>query len=98
MAVGRGRMLRSRPLEGPALREVIKQRLADGTLPLTRPDKLYAGRGSGEPCTGCGEPIYPMQIEYELDYPGERRTLRLHLECAGLWEALRLRRGAEPGW
>jgi len=33
-----------------------------------------------------------MQIEYEFDYAGERQTLRLHLECAGLWEALRLRR------
>jgi hypothetical protein len=34
-----------------------------------------------------------MQIEYEFDYEGRRQTLKLHLECAGLWEALRLRRG-----
>ena len=69
------------------------QKLGDGTLPLTRPEKLSAGAGSGAPCTGCGEPIYPMQIEYELDFEGRRQTLKLHLECAGLWEALRLRRG-----
>ena len=85
-------MLRSRPLDGRGLRELIKQKLDDGTLPLTRPEKLYAGAGSGHPCKACGEPIYPMQIEYEFDYAGERQTLRLHLECAGLWEALRLRR------
>jgi hypothetical protein len=85
-------VLASSPLDGPALRELIKQKLDDGTLPLTRPENLYAGPGSGARCTGCGEPIYPMQIEYEFDYEGERQTLRLHLECAGLWEALRLRR------
>ena len=83
-------------MEGPALRELIKQRLADGTLPLSRPDKLFAGHGSGAPCKACDEPIYPMQIEHEFNYEGERQTFRLHLECAGLWEALRLRRGVEP--
>jgi hypothetical protein len=83
-------------LDGPALRELIKKKLDDGTLPLTRPQTTYGGPGTGEHCDGCGEPIYPMQIEYEFDYAGERRTLRLHLECAGLWEALRLKRGAPP--
>ena len=79
-------------MDGPALRQLIKQKLDDGTLPLTRPEKLYAGPGSGETCKACGDPIYPLQIEYEFDYAGERQILRLHLECAGLWEALRLGR------
>jgi len=83
-------------LDGPALRELIKQKLDDGTLPLTRPEALYGGPGTGEPCTACGEPIYPIQIEYEFAYADGRRILRLHLECAGLWEALRLKRGAPP--
>jgi len=46
---------------------LIKQKLDDGTLRWTRPEKLYAGPGSGERCKACGDPIYPLQIEYEFD-------------------------------
>jgi hypothetical protein len=34
-------------------------------------------------------------VEYELNYPDEYRTFRLHLGCAGLWEAVRLTRGLD---
>jgi hypothetical protein len=39
--------------------------------------------------------ILRVQVEYELNYPDERRTVRLHLGCAGLWEAVRLTRGLD---
>jgi hypothetical protein len=65
------------------------------TLPTERPEhKIYAGYG-GAPCDACGDPILPAQVEYELNYPDEHRTFRLHLGCAGLWEAMRLQRGLD---
>jgi hypothetical protein len=80
-----------------SLREVIRRKLDDGTLPTERPDhKVYAGLGSGATCDACGDAIHPTQVEYEFNYPGERRTFRLHLGCAGLWEATRLKRGLDP--
>jgi hypothetical protein len=51
---------------------------------------MYAGHGSGATCDVCGDAIQPAQVEYELNYPDEPRTLRLHLHCVGLWEAVRL--------
>jgi hypothetical protein len=47
-------------------------------------------------CDACGDSIQAAQIEYELNYPDEQRTFRLHLGCARLWEAARLRLGLDP--
>jgi len=76
---------------------VIRRKLSDGSLPTDPPrDKIYAGYGSGAPCDACGDPIQPAQVEYELSYPAEQRSVRLHLGCAGMWEAVRLKRGLDP--
>jgi hypothetical protein len=83
-------------MDFPNLRDVIRRKLDDGALPTERPEhKIYAGYGSGAPCDACGDPILPAQVEYELNYPDEHRTFRLHLGCAGLWEAMRLQRGLD---
>lgn len=79
-----------------SLRDVILRKLADGALPTNPPNKLYAGHGSEAACDACGDPIKLAQVEYELNYPDEHRTFRLHLSCAGLWEAVRLTRGLDP--
>jgi hypothetical protein len=72
---------------------VILRKLADGALPTKAPNKIYTGYGSGATCGACGDPIRPIQVEYELNYPDEHRTFLLHLACAGLWEAVRLTHG-----
>ncbi len=80
-----------------SLRDVIRRKLRDGSLPTQPPtDKIYAGYGNGATCDACGDPIRAAQVEYELNYPDEHRTFRLHLGCAGLWEAVRLTRGLGP--
>jgi hypothetical protein len=80
----------------PSLRDVIRRKLHDGSLPTDPPrDKIYAGYGSGSTCDACGDPIQPAQVEYELNYPEEHRAFRLHVGCAGLWEAIRLSRGLD---
>jgi hypothetical protein len=84
-------------MDRASLRDVIRRKLYDGALPSDPPrDKIYAGYGSGAACDACGDPIQPAQVEYELNYPDEHRTFRLHLGCAGLWEAVRLMRGLDP--
>jgi hypothetical protein len=89
----------SNGMDLPSLRDVIRRKLDDGTLPLERPEhKIYAGYGRGATCDACGDPILPAQVEYELNYPHQDRTLRLHLGCAGLWEALRLKRGLKSAF
>jgi hypothetical protein len=84
-------------MDRASLRDVIRRKLYGGALPTTPPrDKIYAGYGSGATCDACGETIRRAQIEYELNYPDAHRTFRLHLGCAGLWDAVRLVRGLDP--
>jgi hypothetical protein len=73
--------------------DVIRSKLDNGQLPVEPPEKRYAGYGRGETCDGCAETILPAQVAYELDYPKLGRTYYLHIGCAGLLEAERLRRG-----
>jgi hypothetical protein len=80
------------------LRNVIRRKLDDGGLPLDRPDKLSMRYGSQSPCDACGEAIRPAQAEYDLVYADGGPTYRLHLACAGLWEATRLMRGLPPAF
>jgi hypothetical protein len=75
---------------------VIARKLDDGALPTKAPSKIYTGYGSGATCDACGDAILRAEVEYELNYPDVPRTSRLHLSCAGLWEAVRLTRGLDP--
>jgi len=52
---------------------------------------MYAGYGAGRTCSGCKDTIGPKDVEYEADFPDAQRYY-LHLRCAGLWHAVRLRR------
>ena len=74
-----------------SLAEMVRDKLATGTLPLEDPVKLWAGHGRGQPCAACEQPILEAQVEYEPQYEG-RQPIRLHAGCHGLWEAERHRR------
>jgi hypothetical protein len=59
-----------------------------------RPLKVWAGRGSGRPCTYCQQPISAGEVEYEVaaqdGSPGscdEVSVLRFHLGCHDAWRA-----------
>ena len=84
-------------MDHQSLRSVILRKLDDGGLPLDPPRKMNMIYGGGTPCSACGETLHPAQVEYELSYL-DGPTYRLHLGCAGLWEALRLRRGLESAF
>ena len=53
--------------------------------------------GGGTPCSACGDTLHPAQVEYELRYL-DGPTYRLHMGCAGLWDALRVKRGLKSAF
>jgi hypothetical protein len=87
------RVLSFRPLGVVAVptlvAEMIRNKLAVGTLPHDDPVRLRAGRGSGSPCAGCGEPILGTEPEYAPQYNDPRPVVRFHGRCYGIWDAER---------
>lgn len=73
----------------------IRERLADGRLPVDKPRKTWAGNGTNRLCHGCDQIILRAQIEYEIDME-DRHIFRLHVGCLGLWQAERSRLGHRP--
>jgi hypothetical protein len=64
----------------------IRARFDAGALPTTRPHANYASYGGRLACDGCGETIRLAQVQHEMSYDNDR-IVRLHLGCAGVWEA-----------
>jgi len=79
----------------PHAADMIRAKLDAGILPTKIGGKMYAGYGRHAPCDGCETPILPAQVEYEFNSP-EGTTVRFHLGCAGLWEAVLRQRGINP--
>ena len=74
------------------LADLVREKLHAGTLPLDDPLKVWAGIGSGNPCSACERPILQSQTEYDVQYYDGRPPVRLHVGCHGLWEGERRRR------
>lgn len=50
--------------------------------------RLYAGKGNGELCDQCGEPIRSDQVGYELVTEIIKvRPMNIHRDCYEDWEA-----------
>lgn len=67
-------------------RSAVRAKLDAGTLPRIATGTIWAGRGTGQRCNGCDQPITLAEIEHEV----ERRdadTLRFHRECLHVWQA-----------
>ena len=71
--------------------EVIREKVDAGLLPQGNPLKLWAGVGSGNPCSACDTPILQSQTEYELLYWDDRAPVRFHIGCHGIWQTARHR-------
>jgi hypothetical protein len=67
------------------LRQAIRDKITAGTLPADPPRTVWAGMGSGRPCSACGEPIRASDTEIELETAREGVTIRLHRDCFNLW-------------
>jgi hypothetical protein len=69
------------------LRKAALERITQGLLPRTIPKTIWAGGGSGQPCSLCDQAIVDTDLEYELpDSAAGERTVRLHLRCHALWQ------------
>jgi hypothetical protein len=71
------------------LKTLAVERIRDNVLPAQAPNTIWAGQGSGEPCSLCDRIIDKEEMEYELDAPATRATntvIRLHLRCHALWQ------------
>lgn len=71
------------------LRKTALERMERGLLPRTIPKTIWAGGGSGQPCSLCDQVIAGTDMEYELPEPdggGGQRIVRLHLRCHALWQ------------
>ena len=75
----------------PEQHERILNAIAAGQLRLDSPRAMYAGKGTGNSCDGCGEVIDGTHVEYEPTYE-DGHSHHLHLGCAGVLDAERRRR------
>jgi len=71
-------------MEEITLRLRVRRLVESGEVPCDEPGKTWAGRGNGTHCAACGEPITPMEIEFEAELPSGV-TLRLHRLCHDVW-------------
>jgi hypothetical protein len=68
------------------LRRRARQEIEKGRLPESPAASIWGGRGSGQPCTLCGDPIRADQVEYEIADSRDGDTLRFHLPCHTAWQ------------
>jgi hypothetical protein len=78
------------PDEKIPLADRIRDKLDAGALPRVLLQKMGSGYGHGNPCSGCGQPIHPAQIEYQFASDG---MFRLHIGYVGMWVVELRRRG-----
>ena len=78
-----------------SIADMIRTKLDAGTLPLHAPIKLWAGIGTGEPCSGCEQPILESEPEYEPQYDDVHPAIRFHAGCHNVWDEARQQRGHE---
>ena len=71
-------------MDAESVRERVRALIAAGTLPCEPEDRVWAGRGTGDTCAACVQPIDRTEIEFEVDLPSGR-TLRLHRQCHRIW-------------
>lgn len=64
----------------------VRERIADGRLPVVLSRKLAAGYGSGHTCRVCDRPILRQHVEYEVNDAGDGGQLTLHRSCYVIWQ------------
>lgn len=66
------------------VRQVVRNKIADGTLPRDRVGSVSATYGADQVCDACSGPITPERILYKLNRAGSL-VLLFHSECFTIW-------------
>jgi len=86
-----------------ALRDAARERIEQSRLPREKPARMWGGRGTGQVCSLCDQPILDTEPEMELEYEGVRSgagggvdngtsaqsVFRFHLQCQSVWDEAR---------
>ena len=72
-------------------RQLIRDRIENGSLPRDRTIELWHARGFGQTCDGCGLAITTTDWMC-LICADDWRAIHLHEECLVLWEEERFTR------
>ena len=72
------------------LRAKAREAIRSGRLPDRRAERVWGGRGLGGPCSLCGAPVKPDEVELEIELApngaaGQQRHA-LHHPCFSAWE------------
>jgi len=73
-------------MDDSELRQSIREKIRDGTLPAKPPRKLWDGRGTGRKCAGCGQPIRKHEVEIEVEDREARLLFFFHRGCQAVWD------------
>lgn len=70
------------------LRRRAREYLETRQLPNSTESCTWGGKGCGDPCDLCADPIQPSEVEYEVTDPRDPgNELRFHIACHDAWRA-----------
>jgi hypothetical protein len=79
-------------MNSASIRQLIRQKLADGRLPHNSIPRVWGGPGNGESCQACEEVISGGECIIE-GIRENGRGIQLHVECFYIWDSERA-----PDW
>lgn len=68
------------------LRQLARERIANGQLPSAVPERMWGGKGSGRSCSLCDAPIRDVELEVEERINDTIQTFHFHVLCQSLWQ------------
>ena len=71
--------------DAAALLERARRAIAARELPPGVSSRVWGGRGSGQLCSLCGQPIDFNDVEIELEEVEAAAGVRFHSKCHLLW-------------
>jgi hypothetical protein len=74
------------------LTQGVRDRIANGRLPTSKPPTVVRTRGDGAMCSVCDSPILTTERQIEFKSP-PRGVLRFHVGCYALWIAVLINHG-----
>jgi hypothetical protein len=66
------------------VRRVVRDKIADGRLPVDRTGSVSATNGTAEICSVCSEPVSLEEVLYRLAHERSGRFV-FHATCFAIW-------------